>query len=84
VDVYIAGDILTEGQKDTLRKNLLIYDLPKLKLIIHSTPDLEAVQSEPELLKRLIVNQGKKMDKQDSIIRVLQSKVDSLNPAEKK
>jgi uncharacterized hydrophobic protein (TIGR00271 family) len=84
VDVYVAGDILTEGQKDTLRKKLLIYDLPKLKLIIHSTPNLEAVQTEPELLKGLIVSQGKKLDKQDSLIKLLQSKVDSLKPAEKK
>jgi len=83
VDVYTAGDILTDGQIDTLRKKLLIYDLPRLKLIIHSTPNLEAVQSEPELLKGLLVSQGKKLDKQDSLLKFLQAKVDSLYSPQK-
>lgn len=78
VDVFVAGDIITEEEKDTLRRKLVRYHLPHLKLIIHSTPDLKTIQSEPELLKKLIVSQGKKMERQDSVIRVLSAKVDSV------
>jgi len=84
VDVYVVGNILTEEQKDTLRKKLTRYHLSDLNLIIHSTPNLEAIHAEPDLLKKLILSQGKKLDKQDSIIRFLSVRLDSLEKGNKK
>ncbi len=78
VDVYVVGNILTPLEKDSLRKKLVRYNLSDLNLIVHSTPNLEAIQAEPNLLKQLILNQGKKLDKQDSIINILSERLDSL------
>lgn len=84
VDVYVAGEILTPGEKDTLRQKLIKYKLHDLKLIIHTTPNLQAIQAEPDLLKQLIVNQGKKLKKQDSVISTLSGRLDSLEGVRKK
>lgn len=46
-------------------------------LIIHTTPNLKAIDSEPEMLKQLILNQGKNW-KQDTIIQFLLMKLESL------
>ena len=78
VDVYVAGDVLTDAQKDTLLKKLINYQLRDLKLIVHATPDMQAIQAEPDLLKQLIVNQGKKLTKQDSLIQSMSKRLDSL------
>jgi len=60
VDVYVAGEILSPEQKDTLRKKLVRYHLSDLKLVIHSTPNIEAMQAEPDLFETTHFNPGKK------------------------
>lgn len=76
--VYVAGDILSDSSKVSLGKKLNEYGLGKFKLIIHTTPNLEAIQAEPDLLKKLILKQGNKINKQDSLINFLSQRMDSL------
>ncbi len=78
IEVYVAGDGLSDTGKDSLSKRLNEYGLGNFKLLIHTTPDLETIQAEPNLLKQLIINQGKKLNKQDSLINYLSVRLDSL------
>ncbi|MEO5500596.1 MAG: DUF389 domain-containing protein [Ginsengibacter sp.] len=78
IEVYVAGDGLSYNGKDSLSKRLNEYGLGNFKLLIHTTPDLETIQAEPNLLKQLIINQGKKLSKQDSLINYLSVRLDSL------
>ena len=76
--VYVAGDILSDSAKYSLGEKLHEYGLNAYKLIIHTTPDLEAIHAEPDLLKQLILKQEKKLNRQDSLINSLALKMDSL------
>ncbi len=78
IEVYVAGRILSPAGKDSISKKLNNYGLGNFKLIIHTTPNLEAIQAEPLLLKQLIINQEKKLNKQDSLISFLSARLDSL------
>ena len=78
IDVYVAGNVLSVSAKDSLRNKLNEYGLSDFVLVIHSTPNLEAIQAEPDLLKQLILKQEKKLNKQDSLISFLSQRMDSL------
>lgn len=81
VDVYVAGKIMTQEETQLVTQKLKDYHLENLKLIIHSTPNLkafQAIQTEPNLLKELILKQEKKMQDQDSLISTLTIRLDSL------
>jgi uncharacterized hydrophobic protein (TIGR00271 family) len=82
IDVYVAGAILSTSAKDSLRKKLNDYGLANFTLTIHTTPNLEAIQAEPDLLKQLILKQEKKINKQDSLINFLSQRMDSLEKKE--
>ncbi|MEO6820238.1 MAG: DUF389 domain-containing protein, partial [Ginsengibacter sp.] len=78
IDVFVAGNVLSVAGEDSLSKKLNAYGLGNFKLIIHVTPDLEAIQAEPDLLKQLILKQEKKLNKQDTLINFLSKRMDSL------
>lgn len=78
IEVYVVGNVISPTEKDSLRINLQRYDLGGFKLIIHSTPNLEAIQAEPDLLKQIVLKLGKKLNSQDSVINYLSVRLDSL------
>ena len=78
VEVFVAGDILTKSDENIIRGKMKSYGLENVQLIIHTTPNLEQIKAEPELLKQLILKQGIKLDNQDSIMRSMMLQLDSL------
>ena len=82
IEVYVAGNILSSSFKDSLGHKLNKYGLEDYKLVIHITPNLEAIQAEPDLLKALLLKQAKKLNKQDSLISFLSQRMDSLEKKE--
>lgn len=81
VEVYLAGKILSSEETAELTKKLKSYHLEKIKLIIHSTPNLkafQAIQTEPVILKELILKQEQKIHHQDSLLHSLTVRLDSL------
>lgn len=78
VEVYIAGNVLSKKEEKSIRDKMALYELGDLQLIIHTTPDMKMLNAEPDLLKQLILNQGKKMVRQDSLIKHLALQLDSL------
>lgn len=83
VEVYLAGESLNDKERNMIKLKRHQYHLDDLELIIHSTPnlkDLEAVQTQPEVLKELILKQEQKLKIQDSLIAHLSTKFDSIFP----
>lgn len=86
VEVYLAGETLSDQETKMVRQKRDQYQLEDVELIIHSTPnlkdfkDLQAAQTQPEVLKELIVKQEQQLKIQDSLIENLTQRLDSLHP----
>ena len=78
VEVFVAGDILSKKDESLIRSKMKAYGLQNLELVIHNTPNLEQIKAEPDLLKQLILNQGKQIQDQDSIMQSMRLQLDSL------
>lgn len=85
IDLYLAGKALPDSTKKSMQSILDKYDLKQVQVIIHYVPDLEVVNAEPEVLKKLIIQQGEKISQQDarlllqdSLITTLSKRMDSL------
>lgn len=80
IEVYVAGNELTPAEKTEIQNEMKTYHLTDMRLIIHTTPNLEELQAKPELLKQLILKQEKKIGTQDSILKAMAIRLDSLSP----
>lgn len=85
IDLYVAGKALPDSTKKSMQSILDKYGLKKVQMIIHYVPDLEAVNAEPEILKKLIIKQEEKINQQDvrinlqdSLITRLSTRIDSM------
>lgn len=78
LEIYVMGKFLSTSEKDSLSKKLASFGLGYVKLVVHSVPDLETIQAEPGQLKNLISSQDEKLKRQDSFIKFLSTRIESL------